>query len=794
MNKMLMRAQQLATSQVQRVQLQMLPDVLEGAGCLYDVGDVLKEHDVRCAMVVTTQGFVKRGTLGQFLNNLLAHGIATAVFSEVVPDPDFECVEKAAAFFRSRNCDGIIAIGGGSVMDCAKIAGALVARPGKSARDLIGTMKVRKETPFLVAIPTTAGTGSEVTAAAVVTDAESQRKYAISDLMLIPNVAVLDATLLTSLPPALTAYTGMDALTHAVEAYINRFGAAEARDYAREAVELIFEHLKPSYDDGKNTDHREAMLTASYWAGIAFTNAFVGYVHALAHGIGGRYHVQHGLANAVLLPVVLEEYGETVERQLADLAVAIGLDGANDHELAVGFIAAIRRLSASMGIPETIPEIRLEDVPELAAGAEEEGNPAYPVPQIWHYATFQKVLRRVMAPAQVGGDAEDASGAETETQLDDAPSPTESASGKTGQFQVERAGADTQLRITQAGPLLDDAGRLTTLGYATSLLLDYDRKRIKATPLRIKEWDYYLVNDSEYALALTIGDMGYAALVSASLIDFADASFTTQSTMDLLPLGRLGLPRSSSTGTSSYADKRVKMRFDVAGGMRQLSVSFDDFKDGQTLVAEVVLDREPRDSMVIATPWAESSTAFYYNQKIIGMRAIGTFELGDLRHAFHEEEALGLLDWGRGVWTRDNTWFWSAAQGRQDGRLVGFNLGYGFGDTSAATENMLFVDGIAHKLGHIDFGIPERDHAGKARTVAERFDLLRPWHMTDDEGRLDLVFTPSVDRCDFMDFKVVKSDQHQVFGRFDGTVVLDDGSTLDLRGLQGFAEAVHNKY
>ena len=361
--------------------------------------------------------------------------------------------------------------------------------------------------------------------------------------------------------------------------------------------------------------------------------------------------------------------------------------------------------------------------------------------------------------------------------------------------------ADGKTRISEAGPLLDETGRLTSRGYATSLIKEYNRRQVKASPLRIKEWDYYLVNDDEYALALTIGDMGYAALVSASLMDFNAGTFTTQSTLGILPLGRLGLPSSSAAGTTAYKDKHASLSFEVADDMRRLAVKFDDFKDGETLIAEVVLDEEPRDSMVIATPWAEKPTAFYYNQKIIGMRALGTLTIGTFRHDFHDDSSLGLLDWGRGVWTYDNTWYWSAAQGRQGGHVVGFNLGYGFGDTTAASENMVFVDGISHKLGRVDFGIPKPDGvppASKRRkgnqSIGETFDLMRPWHLTDNENRLDLTFTPEIDRCDFMDFRVVVSDQHQVFGRFDGTAILDDGEKLVLNGLRGFAEAVHNKY
>lgn len=751
-------ARQFAMSSFQRVQLFAQPQVIAGPGVLYGVPRQLHDLGMLRVMLATTPGFVRRGVAEAFTQAAKAEGVQVEVFSDIAPDPDITCVEECAKFYRTHGCEAIVALGGGSVIDCAKIAGALAVRPGKSARDLVGTMKVHAVTPYLIAVPTTAGTGSEATAAAVVTDPEQQRKFAVSDLDLTPDVAVLDSQLLVGLTPEMTAYTGMDALTHAVEAYTNRLGSREARRYARAAVELIFNNLQASVADGSDLALRGNMLTASYYAGLAFTNNMVGYVHAMAHGIGGRYHVQHGLANAVLLPLVLEEFGESAERRLAQLASVVGLSGLDDHEKATAFIAAIRHLAGAIGIPKTIPQIQAADIPALALGAMQEGNPAYPTPETWGRRRFQKVLRRAAGLPEFDGELD----------------------------------AHGQVRITEPRPLLDENGMLAQPGYATSLLLDYDRKAIAANRMRIKEWDYYLVNDRDYALALTIGDMGYAALISASLLDFKAGSYITQSAMGVLPLGRLGLPRTSASGITRYKDKRVNMSFEVAGGMRLLSVEFADFADGQALSAQVVLDSEPRDSMVIATPWAEDDLAFYYNQKIIGMRAIGQFSLGELAHDFRQERSFGLLDWGRGVWTHDNTWYWSAAQGRQHGHVFGFNLGYGFGDTGAASENMVFVDGVAHKLGRVDFGIPTRD--AEAPTVGERFFLLRPWHMTDDEGRLDLTFTPDIDRSDFMDFKAIISDQHQVFGLFNGWVRLDNGKRFKVVNLRGFAEAVHNRY
>ncbi len=350
--------------------------------------------------------------------------------------------------------------------------------------------------------------------------------------------------------------------------------------------------------------------------------------------------------------------------------------------------------------------------------------------------------------------------------------------------------------IDQAGPLHKSDGTLACPGYATSLLLDYRRKKVKAPAWRIKEWDYYLVNDDEFAVALTLSDLGYAGLVSVSVIDFAKAAYKTTSVVTPFPLGRFRLPETSGSGVSAFENARASLRFEAADGTRRLRALFRRFDGDEDLSFDAVLDSEPQDSMVIATPWAEDPLAFYYNQKIVGMRAQGSLKKGQLVHGFAPDNSFGLLDWGRGVWTRDNTWFWAVAQGWQgDGdapRRVGLNLGYGFGDTSAASENMAFVGGVASKLGRVDFGIPEKRPG--ARKVADRYDLMAPWNVTDDEGRLNLTFTPLLDRIDYMDFKLIRSDQHQVFGTFDGTVVLDDGSTLAIENLKGSAEVIHNVY
>ena len=344
----------------------------------------------------------------------------------------------------------------------------------------------------------------------------------------------------------------------------------------------------------------------------------------------------------------------------------------------------------------------------------------------------------------------------------------------------------TEHFITTRGTLLDDNGHLREPGYAFRPPFEYRRKAIKAPAYRIKEWDYYLVNDDEYAVAMTFGDMGYSGLVSASVMDFATRTFKTTSELVPFPLGHMHVPSSSNIGDIVWSNKRCQVRWMHVPGGRRLSFAMANFDGGDDLEVEVLLDRPPRDSMVIATPWANDPHAFYYNRKILAMRAQGAFRRGAFIHEFAPATSFGLLDWGRGVWTYDNTWYWAAAQGVQDGHVVGINLGYGFGDTSAASENMVFVDGHANKLGLVDFGIPKGSDG--------RYSYMRPWHMTESNGRLDLTFDPSIDRTDFVNLGVVVSDQHQVYGKLTGTITLDDGTTLAIEGLRGSAEHIHNKY
>jgi len=342
-----------------------------------------------------------------------------------------------------------------------------------------------------------------------------------------------------------------------------------------------------------------------------------------------------------------------------------------------------------------------------------------------------------------------------------------------------------QHRIEKPGPLLDADGTLTEPGYATSLLLDYDRKAVRAGALRMKEWDYYLILCDTHALALTIADNGYMGLVSVSLLDFEKPWERTVSKMCLLPLGKLGLPASSQSGDVSVSGKGYHIAFEHEGDARVLRVRMECFADGQPIQGEIRLTDAPQESMVIATPFSKNPHAFYYNQKINCMRAEGEVRLGATAYRFQPETAFGTLDWGRGVWTYHNTWYWGSCSGLVEGVPFGLNLGYGFGDTSRASENMIFYDGQAHKLSQVDFGIP---------ITNGRDDYMRPWRITSDDGRLMLDFMPVIDRAARMNAGVLLSDQHQVFGRFTGGVVLDDGRKVPLDGLMGFAEKVTNKW
>lgn len=362
-----------------------------------EVVEVLKANGVERVLLVTDKGLKSLSLTNSLEEKIKASNINLFVFDQVVPNPTTQNVEDALKIYSENNAQAIIAFGGGSVMDCAKAVGARIARPNKSLKKMKGVLKVRKKLPLLIAVPTTAGTGSETTLAAVITDSETRHKYAINDFPLIPKYALIDANLTVNLPKHITSTTGMDALTHAVEAYIGRSTTKHTRKCAIFAVKTIFENILEAYNNGHNIQARENMLIASYNAGIAFTQSYVGYVHAIAHSLGGKYNIAHGLANAVVLPHVLKKFGKKIHKKLWKLGLFAGLfDKNTPKEVGANiFIKKIEKLNAQMNIPKNIPEIIESDIPELAKTAEKEANPLYPVPILFTEKELEKILYEV---------------------------------------------------------------------------------------------------------------------------------------------------------------------------------------------------------------------------------------------------------------------------------------------------------------------------------------------------------------------------------------------------------------
>ena len=342
-----------------------------------------------------------------------------------------------------------------------------------------------------------------------------------------------------------------------------------------------------------------------------------------------------------------------------------------------------------------------------------------------------------------------------------------------------------QHEITTAQPLLDENGNLCQAGYCKKLLPVYRRRDIKAGAVHIKEWDYYLINNGRFAVALTIDDNGYMGLDSISLLQLEEGWEVTKSPMRILPLGKTGLPESSATGDVSISGKGYHLSFRHEGADRVLDFHMEDFQNGTPIDGRIRLTDEPEESMVICTPF-DKPRHFYYNQKINCLRASGTVTAGGRTYTFDPADSFAVLDWGRGVWTYHNTWYWGSASGQVDGVPFGWNIGYGFGNTEAATENVLFYDGRIHKLSEVRFEIPMDEDGFE--------DFMKPWVFTSDDNRFYMNFTPVLDRSAFMSAGVVLSDQHQVFGRFTGRITLDDGTVLPVRDFFGFAEKVENKW
>ena len=396
------------------------PKLIKGQDSLNKLVNIIKEEGHKKVLLMTSAGFIRRGSLEPLFEQIKSQGMEHFIYSEVMPDPTVTCIEEAYKVYKDNNCDCIIAVGGGSVMDASKVVGARASNPTIQVRDMQGMFKIKNSLPDVYVIPTTAGTGSEATVAAVVTDEIDGKhiKYAVTDFGLVPKYAVIYPEITLSLPPHITAATGMDALTHAVETYTNRYASKRTKMYATYAVRTIFENLPVAYKDGSNIVARAKMLNASYCAGVAFTNNFVGYVHAVSHALGALYGIPHGQANAILLPAVMEQYGMFVYEPLSQLAEVVGITGtphedtaenfveavrdkAENHiedvrSKAENFIEAIKQMNCDMNIPDKIKELKEEDFDLISSRVLAEANPAYPVPVIWNDEDVKLLLRRML--------------------------------------------------------------------------------------------------------------------------------------------------------------------------------------------------------------------------------------------------------------------------------------------------------------------------------------------------------------------------------------------------------------
>ena len=376
------------------------PTTFVGPDAALRLCDSIAKFGLRRVLVVTDTVLVKLGIVEPLRRALEERGVNVAVHDGITPDPTYDVLQRGCEAAQAHRADAILAVGGGSVLDAAKIIDAMVVS-GKSAAKLVGMLKVGKPLLPLFAVPTTAGTGSEVTVAAVATDPVAHVKNVVIDPKLVPAAAALDPGITRGMPPHITAATGMDALTHAVESYVNRWPHAETAFHAVSAVRMIFANLPRACADGDDLEAREAMLLASYYAGLAFTKAYVGYVHAFSHKVGGMYGVPHGLGNAILLPYVLDFLKDAplAEQRLAELAVAIGAGTAGDSRAALAqrFVERVRELNRTVGIPDKLAALKAVDVPEVARAAMIEAHRDYPVPKNMRLPEAEALLQRCLA-------------------------------------------------------------------------------------------------------------------------------------------------------------------------------------------------------------------------------------------------------------------------------------------------------------------------------------------------------------------------------------------------------------
>lgn len=374
------------------------PKTVSGAGSINKLPDIMKEQHIDRVLIIVSKTIMKAGLLDNVFKKLKKINIYYEIYDSVNPNPTIENIEECLKVYKSNNCKAIVTIGGGSPIDCGKVVAARASNSNLQIKDLRGFLKVRNPIPPLFAAPTTAGSGSEATVAAVVTDSNTHEKYAIADFKLVPDFAILDPELTVGVPQHLTASTGMDALTHAIEAYIGKNGTTYTDEKALKASKMIIDNLEIVYKDGTNIEGRNAMLLASNYAGKAFTRANVGYVHAIAHTIGGLYGVPHGLANAIILPRVLEYYGETAYKKLSEIAIYTGIGNKNQlqKELALKLIEKIKEMNKNMNIPCGIKEIMRKDISLIAQRATKEANPDYPVPKIMSIHECEELIKELI--------------------------------------------------------------------------------------------------------------------------------------------------------------------------------------------------------------------------------------------------------------------------------------------------------------------------------------------------------------------------------------------------------------
>ena len=373
-----------------------MPKYLEGPGKIRELGAFLKEKKDDHVLVVTDRTLMNLGLPKNMLKSMDEQGIHYVCFSDIGPNPTSDDVEKGFEIYRKNGCKTVVAFGGGSPMDCAKAICAKAAHPIRKVSQMQGILRVLKPVPHLYAVPTTAGTGSETTVAAVITDSKTHRKAAINDPFLIPKYAVLDPELTVGLPPHTTATTGMDALAHAVEAYTNKtYNTKLENKLARDAVKLIHDNILKAFENGSDLEARQNMQRGAFYAGRAFTRGCVGYVHAIGHTLGSLYGVAHGLAIAVLLPHVMKEFGASAHKRLAELADVCGIGGRNEAEKANAFIRWIEETNKKMGLPDKFDVVKDEDIDQMITWAKKEANPLYPVPVVWGRKDFRRLIESI---------------------------------------------------------------------------------------------------------------------------------------------------------------------------------------------------------------------------------------------------------------------------------------------------------------------------------------------------------------------------------------------------------------